>query len=303
VRRISCIVLLATCACRDDVALESSRESPQPQAPAIEREPASTSEPPPKPQVIAREFNWSVPSCPLTYHYLARLGNDMSEIRLEFDVVMSARGTGVSLHGREFELSQTLDGKPFGQPTVEPEGVFADVYLEVGDGVWTEIDGITRLWSANQSAPGLMLMWPALPAQPSTGATMSWTLPDNRYNPEVVRTEATRLSEKLPDDWDPGEYEQPPPTTATVTLESWESEGAGKKAVLVVDHEEPLTLPEELGKASARVRGRYEVLDSGRLVRADVTIEFRNERTSVASTAEFRLIDACADASPGPAKP
>jgi hypothetical protein len=299
VRRISCILLLAAFGCRDDVQPESSREGAQPEVPAVEREPAppiTDAEPKPetKPEAIAREFNWTVPSCPLTYHYLARLGNDMGEIRLEFDVVMSARGTGVSLHAREFQLSQTLDGKPFGKPQTEPEGSFGDVHLELGDGVWTEIDGVTRLWSSLGSTPGLMFMWPALPAQPSKGATASWTLPENQDNPEVERTEATRRSEKLPDDWDPGEYEQPPPTKATVTLESWASEGAGKKAVLVMDHEEPLSLPEGLGKASARLRGRWEVLDSGRLVRADVTIEFRDEHTSVASTVEFTLTDACA---------
>jgi hypothetical protein len=263
----------------------------------VAREPESTSEPPhatdAQPEGRERQFDWSVPSCPLTYHYRARLGNDSSAMIIEFDIIMSARGAGVSLHSREIQISQILDNKPFGKGMVEPEGSLADVHLERGDGVWTEVDGITKLWSAFDSAPALMLMWPALPAQRTPGATASWMVTGNHDNPDVVRTEFARSSEELPDDWEPDEYEQPPATSNTVTLESWERDGVTSKAILVMDETHPLSIPGGEVQASTRLVGRYEVLDSGRLVRAEVTIEFRDERTTIASSAEFSLTDGC----------
>jgi hypothetical protein len=314
---ISCGVLVAMIGCRSGVDAERSGDqaSPTPtstveeasveRAPPPASDPASADTPPvaePPAPIEDRQFDWSVPPCPLTYHYRARLGAGLSEMIIEFDLVMSARDVGVSLHAGELRVSQTLDGKPFGEGLVEAEGSLADVHLELADGIWKEVDGTTKLWSALDSAPSLLFMWPALPARRDAGATASWTIAGHHDSPEVARTEAARGSLELPEDWEPFEYEAPDAGVNTVTLEAWDGSGAANKAILVVDEEHSFAIPGESDEGKMRQVGRYEVLDNGRLVAADVTIELEMGRTTVSQRAELSLTDAC-DMSPVKSRP
>jgi hypothetical protein len=287
-RRIACFVVLATIGCRSETP---SEDSPPAKA-VVEHEPATPSEPTPtapKPEKVERQFDWSVPACPLTYHYRADLGAGAATLIIEFDLVMSPHEGGAALHLREIAVSQTLDGKPFGEGMTEPENSLADVHLALGDGVWTEVDGTTKAWSAFDSAPSLMFMWPALPAQRDPGATASWTIAGHHDSPEVARTEAARGSLEIPDGWEPPKWEEPPAANNTVTLESWEA----NKAILVMDSNNSFEPPGGGEQGSMRQTGRYEVLDSGRLIAAKITIEFDMDGTKATQAAELRLTDGC----------
>lgn len=303
-RRGSCVVVVfAALACRaggEPEPSKSERAAPDPVVEHVEvapdraptAEPAARPEPTPEPP--ARELDWSVPPCPLTYHYHANLGTGEANMVVEFDVVMSAHEGGVALHHGEISMRQTMGDEVFSEGKMAEAGVLADVHLERGDGVWVEVDGPTKLWSANDSAPGLMFMWPALPRQKHEGATSVWTVEGNHDNPAVARTEAARGSLELPDDWEPPEWEPQEKGTPTVTLEAWEPEGSARKAILVVD-EAPQTvpIPDEDGSVTMRQRGRYEVLDSGRLLYADVEIVLEMGSTKAVQAAELRITQGC----------
>ncbi|MEZ4382409.1 MAG: hypothetical protein R3A79_13745 [Nannocystaceae bacterium] len=308
------VVLL--CACQGDASTATAKGGPAAEGRATPAVAAATE---------AAALRYAAPSCALRYAFTMNVGAPAAKSGLPLRGELVLEGID---EGRLALRVDSLDAEP-SLPPVLADSKGARFILELADDgrSLTAVERPSAFWDSFGTFGGLHVFWPTLPEGADEGATATWTVPLPRaagapqppVAPKLV-PEAAAGRPAEPTGAEPATPTTPPPKFAQgeVKLDRWGAQDGRALASLSASWTHEATASgadaqgdrgiasakvREIGfRSTARAQATYRVLASGRLLSAEFSHEQQVQMslagqaappTTIRSTAEIRLIEAC----------